>query len=79
MQQLDLHIHIYLCTNGSITSSTSPHYAKLIPTTTLLRTPSLIQQNHIEGICGNSSYSTQRLFTFDMNQNQFIPNESNKY
>jgi hypothetical protein len=65
-----------LCTNGSIKSSISPpHYAKLIPTTTttLLRTPSLIQQNHIEGICGNSAYSTQRLFTFDMNQNQFIP------
>jgi hypothetical protein len=66
--------HPYLlCTNGSITSSTSPHYAKLMPTTTLLRTPSLIQQNHIEGICGNSAYCTQRLFTFDMNQNQFIP------
>jgi hypothetical protein len=67
--------HPYLlCTNGSIKSSTSPpHYAKLMPTTTLLRTPSLIQQNHIEGICGNSSYSTQRLFPFDMNQNQFIP------
>ncbi|CAF0736080.1 unnamed protein product [Adineta steineri] len=66
--------HPYLlCTNGSITSSASPHYAKLMPTTTLLRTPSLIQQNHIEGVCGNSAYSTQRLFTFDMNQNQFIP------
>jgi hypothetical protein len=67
--------HPYLlCTNGSITSSSSPpHYAKLIPTTTLLRTPSLIQQNHIESICGNSAYSTQRLFTFDVNQNQFIP------
>jgi hypothetical protein len=66
--------HPYLlCTNGSITSSSSPHYAKLMPTTTLLRTPSLIQQNHIEGICGNSAFSTQRLFTFDMNQNQFIP------
>jgi hypothetical protein len=65
--------HPYLlCTNGSITSS-SPHYAKLMPTTTLLRTPSLIQQNHIEGICGNSAFSTQRLFTFDMNQNQFLP------
>ncbi|CAF1306945.1 unnamed protein product [Rotaria sordida] len=66
--------HPYLlCTNGSINSNTSPHYAKLIPTTTLLRTPSLIQQNHIESICGNSAFSTQRLFTFDMNQNQFIP------
>ena len=61
------------CTNGSTYSSTSPHYAKLIPTTTLLRTPSLYQQNHIEGICGNSAYSTQRLFTFDINQHQFIP------
>lgn len=66
--------HPYLlCTNGSINSSTSPPYAKLIPTATLLRTPSLYQQNHIEGICGNSAFSTQRLFTFDMNQNQFIP------
>jgi hypothetical protein len=66
--------HPYLlCTNGSLKSSISPHYAKLMPTTSLLRTPSLIQQNHIEGICGNSSYSTQRLFSFDMNQNQFIP------
>jgi hypothetical protein len=67
--------HPYLlCTNGSITSSVSPpHYAKLMPTTTLLRTPSLIQQNHVEGVCGNSAFSTQRLFTFDMNQNQFIP------
>jgi hypothetical protein len=66
--------HPYLlCTNGSITSAASPHYAKLMPTTTLLRTPPLIQQNHIESICGNSAYSTQRLFSFDMNQNQFIP------
>ncbi|CAF1589518.1 unnamed protein product [Adineta ricciae] len=66
--------HPYLlCTSGSITSAPSPHYAKLMPTTTLLRTPSLLQQNHIESICGNSAYWTQRLFTFDMNQNQFIP------
>ncbi|CAF2083900.1 unnamed protein product [Rotaria magnacalcarata] len=66
--------HPYLlCTNSSINSTTSPHYAKLMPTTTLLRTPSLYQQNHIEGICGNSAFSTQRLFTFDINQNQFIP------
>lgn len=65
--------HPYLlCTNGTLKSTNSPHYAKLFPTTTLLRTPSLIQQNHIEGICGNSAFSTQRLFTFDMNQNQFI-------
>lgn len=62
-----------LCTNGSIRSSSSPHYAKLMPTTTLLRTPSLIQQNHVEGICGNSAFSTARLFTFDMNENQFLP------
>ncbi|CAF3748755.1 unnamed protein product [Rotaria sp. Silwood1] len=63
-----------ICTNDSINSNTTPHYAKLIPTTTttLLRTPSLIQQNHIEGICGNSSFSTQRLFTFNINDNQFI-------
>lgn len=66
--------HPYLlCTNGSMNSTTSPHYAKLMPTTTLLRTPSLYQQNHIEGVCGNSAFSTQRLLTFDMNQNQFIP------
>lgn len=66
--------HPYLlCTNGSLASSTSPHYAKLMPTATLLRTPSLIQQNHIEGVCGNSAYCTQRMFSFDMNQNQFIP------
>lgn len=63
-----------LCTNGSIRSSSSPHYAKLMPpTTTLLRTPSLIQQNHVEGICGNSALSTPRMFTFDMNENQFLP------
>ena len=65
--------HPYLlCTNGSVSSSTSPHYAKLIPTTTLLRTPSIIQQNHIESICGNSSFSTERLLTFDINQHHFI-------
>jgi hypothetical protein len=66
--------HPYLvCTNGSLTPSSSPHYAKLMPTATLLRTPSLFQQNHIEGVCGNSALSTQRLFNFDLNQNQFIP------
>ena len=70
--------HPYLlCTSGgSMGSSSSPHYAKLMPTnvtTTLLRTPALIQQNHVEGICGNSAYGTQRLFTFDLNQHQFVP------
>jgi len=69
--------HPYLlCTNNTIKSTSTlaqPHYAKLMPTMTLLRTPSIIQQNHIESICGNSAMSTQRLFTFDMNQNQFIP------
>ena len=66
--------HPYLlCTNGSLSSTSSPHYAKLMPTATLLRTPSLIQQNHIEGVCGNSALSTLRTFNFDLNQNQFIP------
>jgi hypothetical protein len=66
--------HPYLlCTNGSLASNSSPHYAKLMPTATLLRSPSTVQQTHIEGVCGNSALSTQRLFTFDINQNQFIP------
>lgn len=56
------------------TIGSSP-YAKLISTTNLLRSPLTIQQNHIEGICGNSAYSTQRSFTFNLNQNLFIPNE----
>ncbi len=30
---------------------------------------------HIEGICGNSVYSTQRSFIFNLNQNLFISNE----
>lgn len=54
--------------------SSSP-YTKLIPTTNLLRSSPNIQQNHIEGICGNSVYGTQRSFTFNLNQNLFIPNE----
>jgi hypothetical protein len=66
--------HSYLVyTNGNISSPS--HYAKLLPTTTLLRSPSIIQQNHIEGICGNSTYGTQRLFTCNLNQNQFIPTD----
>jgi len=66
--------HSYIVyTNGNISSP--PHYAKLLPTTTLLRSPSIIQQNHIEGICGNSTYGTQRLFTCNLNQNQFIPTD----
>lgn len=67
--------HPYLlCTNGSLASSNGHHYAKLMPTTTtLLRAPSHIQQQHIEGICGNSTYSTERIFNFDFNANQFIP------
>ncbi|UJR14931.1 hypothetical protein I4U23_001913 [Adineta vaga] len=56
-------------------NNTSPSYTKLLPTTatTLVRSPTLIQQNHIEGICGNSTYGTQRIFTFDTSQHQFIP------
>ncbi|CAF1051429.1 unnamed protein product [Adineta ricciae] len=49
-----------------------PSYAKLIPTT-LIRSPSLTQQYHIEGVCGNSTYGSQRVFTFDTDQHQFIP------
>jgi hypothetical protein len=59
-----VHPHIF-CNNENITF---PHYAKLIQTT--------IQQNHIEGICGNSTYGTDRLLTFNLNQNQFIPSQS---
>ncbi|CAF1367902.1 unnamed protein product [Adineta steineri] len=68
--------HPYLVsTNGN--GSTSSHYSKLLPTaTTLLRAPSNIQQNHIEGVCGNSTYGTQRLFTFDIHQNQCIPSHN---
>ncbi len=71
-------------TSSEIDTSSSHHryatigyspYVKLIPTTNLLRSPLTIQQNHIEGICGNSSYSTQRSFTFNLNPNLFIPNE----
>jgi len=51
--------------------SSSP-YAKLIPPINLLKSSS---NNHIEGICGNSLYSTERSFTFNLNQNFFIPNE----
>ena len=69
-------LHPYLlCTNGSLTSSNGPHYAKLMPqiTTTLLRTPSHIQQNHIEGICGNNALNTTRIFQLDFNVKQFLP------
>ena len=63
--------HPYLlCNNGSITSS---YYAKSIPTTSLIRSPSLLQQQHVEGICGNSAFSTQRLFQLDLNEKQFVP------
>ncbi|CAF1184951.1 unnamed protein product [Rotaria sp. Silwood1] len=63
--------HPYLIyTNGNISSS---HYSKFMSTTTLLRSPSKSLHYHIEGVCGNSSYGTQRLFSFDLNQNQFIP------
>ena len=63
--------HPYLlCNNGSITSS---YYTKSIPTTSVIRSPSLIQQHHIEGICGNSAFSTQRLFQLDLKENQFLP------
>ncbi|CAF2956266.1 unnamed protein product, partial [Rotaria sp. Silwood2] len=63
--------HPYLIyTNGNISS---PHHSKLMSTTSLLRSPSRSLQYHIEGVCGNSSYGTQRLFNFDLNQNQFIP------
>ena len=55
------------------TIGSSP-YAKLIPTT-LLRSPLTIQSNHIEGICGNSAYNTQRAFAFHLDQNLFIPND----
>jgi len=66
--------HHRYATIGSEIISSSP-YAKLIPTTTLLRSSSIIQQNHIESICGNSMYSTQRSFTFNFNQNLFISNQ----
>lgn len=63
--------HPYLlCNNGS---STSSYYTKAIPTTNLIRSPSLTQQHHIEGICGNSAFSTQRLFQLDLKENQCIP------
>lgn len=67
--------HYLSCTNPSLVSSNGHHhYAKLIAptTTTLLRTPSHFQQQHIEGICGNSAYTTTRVFNFDFNPNQFI-------
>lgn len=60
-------------TTGSVVS---PPYAKLLPTTTLLRSLPIHQTQHIEGVCGNSTYGTRRLFTFDMNQKQFIPGHS---
>jgi hypothetical protein len=56
------------------TIGSSP-YTKLNPATTLLRSPLMIQLNHIEGICGNSAYSTQRSFAFNLDQNLFIPND----
>jgi hypothetical protein len=58
--------------NGSIASSP---YAKLIPTTNLVRSPSIIQENHIESICGNSAYGTQRSFSFHFNENLFISSQ----
>jgi hypothetical protein len=67
--------HHRYATIGSEIISSSP-YAKLIPTTiNLLQSSSIIQQNHIESICGNSMYSTQRSFTFNFNQNLFISNQ----
>lgn len=60
----------FSCTNGNISPN---QYRKLASTTTLLRSPSIFQQHHIEGVCGNSSYYTRRIFALDFNQNQFIP------
>jgi hypothetical protein len=53
-------------------NNSSPHYTKLIPTPNIFRTSSI----HIEGICGNSAYGTERLFTFDLNQNQVISSQN---
>ena len=65
-------IHPYItCTNGNISTE---HYTKLVSTSGLLRSSSIIQQqHHIEGVCGNSSYGTERLFNLNLKQNQFIP------
>ncbi|CAF4766662.1 unnamed protein product, partial [Rotaria magnacalcarata] len=50
--------HPYLvCNNGDKSPS---HNTKLVSTTNLLRSPPIIQQHHIEGICGNSSFGTRR-------------------
>ena len=68
-------MHPYLRgTNDRLTPSISPHYARLMSTTSLIRPPSVTQQVHVEGICGNSALSTERLFQFDLNAIQFIPN-----
>ena len=64
-------IHPYItCTNGTISTE---HCTKLVSTSSLLQSSSIIQQHHIEGICGNSSYGCERLLNFNLKQNQFIP------
>ncbi|CAF3586766.1 unnamed protein product [Rotaria socialis] len=66
--------HPYLvCNNGDRSPS---HYKKLVSTTSLLRSPSIIQQHHIESICGNSSFGTRRLFTLDLKQSQFVSSQN---
>ena len=59
---------------AAVRSSSS--YTKLIPTINpIRRLPSTKQYNHIEGICGNSAYGSERTFTFNFNKNFFLPNE----
>ena len=67
--------------SSEIDSSSSQHryatiesapYTKLISTSA---TPMTNQQNHIEGICGNSAYGAQRSFALNFNRNLFVSKE----
>jgi len=62
-------------TSSEIDNNSSHHRYATIGSTPRSSSSSIIQQNHIEGICGNSVYSTPRSFLFNLNQNLFIQNE----
>jgi hypothetical protein len=65
----------HYCTNECLPGLPSNSKQHMPLTTSLLRSPSTIQQYHIEGICGNSSFSTQRIIQWNIHEHQFIPNE----
>lgn len=54
----------------------SSSYTKLIPIANpIRRLSSMKKHHHIEGICGNNAYGSQRTFTFNFNKNFFISKE----